>query len=650
MTARSISANITLFSLLAFFIVSFFSIPQISYSQNADITPENRDGFETGDWRNFRPRYVGDSSEFIRPRFRVSDRNPINGNYSLEWHGGEENHEWVMVSNAFYLARPMTATVDFRTEADTTDWRAGFYLMEDYDHVSGIQIHSGGGLLQSDAADFRIGFNFEEEIVPEEIYRLKLEWDLDRNLKASIMHIESGDLVATARDKTVIEPHAIGFYVQTGEESETILTFDDLSIESGPYYVRSGEWTRSPHFVVLPRTPEITQEEGNWVGAQSVMKTEDGTYKIWYRMRDNVRRGIGYGFATSTYGLNWDKYENNPVFQVHERYASNEKISVLKIDGQYRAWYTVEGDGDWLTVHATSEDGINWENHEEVIPLDQMVTKDPVVIYVDGTYYLYSLGPRYDDISVLTSDDGLNWELQNTIHFGGLRWHMHVAAYYDAGNEEFVVYATNTGLGFSSATSKDGIHFGAFTREWWPPNVGLDDWYQAGLTYLSFLTNEHGHIQDRKYLPGYYQARNTYENNIPSWLYHGGERVVLAGKFDGIYPGIPTLIKPDGTYLYEAFPFEVERARNFYVRSTDDARILVEEWNPDGEIFTSGTIEHEETVQVQWVLKNQQPDTFAEVRINEESGNTASADSKGNILIRTVIDEPGKWEFEILLE
>ncbi|MEX0770600.1 MAG: hypothetical protein WD035_07700 [Balneolaceae bacterium] len=67
-----------------FLIVSIlFSALNISHAQNSGFLPQNKDGFETGDWRNFRPHYIGDSDEWIRPQFTINDRNPISENYTL---------------------------------------------------------------------------------------------------------------------------------------------------------------------------------------------------------------------------------------------------------------------------------------------------------------------------------------------------------------------------------------------------------------------------------------------------------------------------------------------------------------------------------------------------------------------------------------
>ena len=151
----------------------------------------------------------------------------------------------------------------------------------------------------------------------------------------------------------------------------------------------TGEWRNfRPHYVVLPRQSDVAQDQGNWVGGQSSMIVDD-EFMMWYRIRDNQERGRGYGFAKSKDGLNWEKYENNPLFTHDPEFSSNEKISVLKVDGLYRAWYAVDTPRGWFTAYATSDNGISWEQHGLVI--DETYCKDAVVIYLDGTYYLYSI-------------------------------------------------------------------------------------------------------------------------------------------------------------------------------------------------------------------------------------------------------------------
>lgn len=59
--------------------------------------------------------------------------------------------------------------------------------------------------------------------------------------------------------------------------------------------------------------------------------------------------------------------------------------------------------------------------------------------------------------------------------------------------------------------SENGIDFGFFTNVWNPPAVGLDYWDMAGITYLSFLSDRHGHVDNNDVMPVYCQARKVFQ-------------------------------------------------------------------------------------------------------------------------------------------
>lgn len=616
------------------------------YAQYSGLTPENFDGFETADWRNFRPHYIGNSEEFIRPRFDVTDNHPISGRYSLRWSAGNEEHEWLMLSNAFFLGRPFSASVLFRTTEAADTWRAGFYMMQDYGFFSGIQVKSSGVAVQIDADEWGNTETEEKYLEPGRVYKLEISLDERNNFTASVTDQQSEERLFEQSGISAVQPGAIAMYIKTNADTDGTLMFDDVSVRSGDYYVESGKWTRAPqpYFVALPRYPDVTQEEGNWVGGHSVMKTEDGEYLMWYRIRDNIQRGKGYGFATSSDGLTWHKYDKNPVFVPDNRYASNEKIAVLKIDGVFRGWYTVERDGLWITKHIESRDGVEWENDEAVI--DERLCKDADVVYLDEAYFLYCIGPTYTDISVYTSDDGLQWELREVYEMGT---HRHLAAYYETKNSRFALYPTAGGKGVSYAVSDDGIRFGSFVQTWTPPSVGLDDWSEAGITYLSFLRNEHGHIWHEKSLPVYYQARNTYDNNIPGWLYHGGERVVLAGKFDGLFQGVPTQLLPDGSLRYRTFPFKSQKADGLVISSDRYADLLIDtlEFSGQKTVYASGYLETGENSLIQIEIHYLDSGDQYELRVNGTEAKKAVADSSGIVIFRHIIKSNERLTFTI---
>ena len=92
------------------------------------LLPVNKDGFETGDWRNFRPHYAGDATEWTRPAFSINRTEPISGNYSLQWKSDDRDQQWFMLSNAFYLERPVKISVDFQVTGKAKDLKPDYFL------------------------------------------------------------------------------------------------------------------------------------------------------------------------------------------------------------------------------------------------------------------------------------------------------------------------------------------------------------------------------------------------------------------------------------------------------------------------------------------------------------------------------------------
>ena len=128
----------------------------------------------------------------------------------------------------------------------------------------------------------------------------------------------------------------------------------------------------------------------------------NGIYEAWYAGTDNADTGR-IGYATSVDGIVWSKYEDNPVLVPGIQGAwddsNTDHACVLLIDGTYRMWYMgdteVEDESSVRIGYATSTDGINWEkyNGNPVLDLGTAGTWDenvmhPSVVYDGSTYHM----------------------------------------------------------------------------------------------------------------------------------------------------------------------------------------------------------------------------------------------------------------------
>ena len=101
---------------------------------------------------------------------------------------------------------------------------------------------------------------------------------------------------------------------------------------------------------------------------------EDSTYKMWYNgaVSNFPSATSSIGFATSSDGINWTKYAQNPVLWSGSSSSWDKNgvglSEVIYDSGYYRMWY----EGNITNFHngymgglgyAVSEDGINWKKY-----------------------------------------------------------------------------------------------------------------------------------------------------------------------------------------------------------------------------------------------------------------------------------------------
>ena len=165
-------------------------------------------------------------------------------------------------------------------------------------------------------------------------------------------------------------------------------------------------------------------EAGQWGAwdqggvANPVVLAMGSGFQMWYvGLGLFGERGIGY--ATSTDGLTWEKYEGNPVLRPDSADWTSFGFPSVVRDGldDYKMWYS-GGGKIWL---ASSSNGLNWTKHLDTAALvpgppgawdDAQVYAPHVISGSDGYEMWYTAdgtatqGPR---IGYAWSSDGLSW-------------------------------------------------------------------------------------------------------------------------------------------------------------------------------------------------------------------------------------------------
>jgi len=177
---------------------------------------------------------------------------------------------------------------------------------------------------------------------------------------------------------------------------------------------------------------------GEWddfyVGGPSVIfHKESGIYEMWYYGSDGRDQRVGY--AISTDGVNWEKYGGNPVLDTGESWEWDGHLvsypTVIFHDNLYRMWYQGNNYTQLEIGYATSTNGIDWQKYSgnPVLRLgnsgkwDNAHIMAPTVIHDGISYKMWYSGedgcsPKIDEsrvfprIGYATSTDGIVWKKQ----------------------------------------------------------------------------------------------------------------------------------------------------------------------------------------------------------------------------------------------
>lgn len=141
--------------------------------------------------------------------------------------------------------------------------------------------------------------------------------------------------------------------------------------------------------------PVFTGEgDGHWdakIRERGWILRDGDLYRLWFTGYDGTRNGIRQlGYATSTDGVNWKRYPNNPL--VRNRWV--EDMMVVKQGDRY--YMFAEGADDNHAELLTSNDGVawNWEGPLDIRRADgvrpaKSPCGTPTVWIERGTWYLF---------------------------------------------------------------------------------------------------------------------------------------------------------------------------------------------------------------------------------------------------------------------
>lgn len=186
------------------------------------------------------------------------------------------------------------------------------------------------------------------------------------------------------------------------------------------YYAESTDginWNKHEGSVIAPRTDK------NEVGAaEPTVLYINNEYKMWFNAVDSSNH-YHLGYAVSSNGINWDVYES---YILEGSGGSWDAIGITNpyvyFDGlTYHLWYSSSNiQSGWKIGYATSNNGINWEKYEEN-PLNISslgFIEAPSIIKINDVYHMWYNTGYYKSTNIFhaISTDKINWECENSCY------------------------------------------------------------------------------------------------------------------------------------------------------------------------------------------------------------------------------------------
>lgn len=283
---------------------------------------------------------------------------------------------------------------------------------------------SWDGLWTNDPYVLRIG----------ELYSLWYSGFDGKHLRIGLATSKDGITWAKYSNNPVLDLGAMGSWDSHSIYNPTVLKVEDryymwysgVSLEDKKWIVKIGlaisddgvSWTKYDNNPILSYDKEWEIQS---VFGSSVMYMEkEKAFYMWYAGGDNPR---GIGLATSMDGINWIKYDSNPVLVGKNGTWEDigmDRPCVIKIDDRYIMYYTGLNLPYARIGMATSDDGKKWVkspknpilNLGEKNMWDSVYVADCWVQEIANEYYMWYRGydRKYSRIGLAISSDAVNWE------------------------------------------------------------------------------------------------------------------------------------------------------------------------------------------------------------------------------------------------
>ena len=190
------------------------------------------------------------------------------------------------------------------------------------------------------------------------------------------------------------------------------------------WYAESSDgisWNNNSEPVIVPGNTGSWDDYSVGVGDVSY---ENGKYKMYYNGFRDQYGEWSIGFAVSDNGINWEKY-NAPVLTPSGNEFQIVASSIIKTDNKYYMYYTNRNYPYYSICLAISPDGLNWQKYEQNPILEPIKDWEgtgvlfPSVLIKDNKYEMVYMNVNQNNwaFGKAYSVDGLTWERSDSNPF-----------------------------------------------------------------------------------------------------------------------------------------------------------------------------------------------------------------------------------------
>lgn len=148
---------------------------------------------------------------------------------------------------------------------------------------------------------------------------------------------------------------------------------------------------------------------------------ENGTYKLWFygdnsNLSSDPGFGSGFGLATSTDAINWTWNPGNPIrWEINAPQGNGFNLTeVVKLGGQYHAYFTDQDPAGDVLKHAVSADGITFSGDAQLTLPTGYQLRAATTARDGNTEYVLAVLESGGVQHYGTSLDGVNFTIQGT--------------------------------------------------------------------------------------------------------------------------------------------------------------------------------------------------------------------------------------------